>query len=255
MTLIVSCPNCGQKNKIDITVMPAKNRPICAKCWTELPLSQKTDSYNNQQANSQQHEIPHPPPEAPRKTSVDEKKGSSGGWDLWTWLGVLFFGFIGYAVFFSDSDSSGRAKSKTSYSTSQSSRPSYPEVTRPYSGTVQTFTSASRIAPLTIQTQSGIDYLLKLEDAYTGNQVLSVFISGGRTESIDVPLGNFRIKYATGRNWYGYKYLFGPDTGYNKANTTFEFKNTGYQITGYTLTLYSVSNGNLSTSRIGAEAF
>jgi hypothetical protein len=55
--------------------------------------------------------------------------------------------------------------------------------------------------------------------------------------------------------WYGYDYLFGPETGYNKAESTFNFRSDGYQISGYTITLYQVAGGNLHTSRLSPAEF
>ena len=34
---------------------------------------------------------------------------------------------------------------------------------------------------------------------------------------LKVPLGTFEIRYASGKQWYGYNYLFGDDTSYSKA--------------------------------------
>lgn len=84
---------------------------------------------------------------------------------------------------------------------------------------------------------------------------MTVFVRGGATVEVEVPLGQFEIRYASGENWYGPQYLFGPDTGYSKAEEVFQFTNDGYQISGYTITLYSVAGGNLRTSRISGNSF
>ncbi len=41
---------------------------------------------------------------------------------------------------------------------------------------------------------------------------------------IKVPLGSYIVKYAVGEKWYGEKYLFGPETRYNKADEKFVFE-------------------------------
>jgi hypothetical protein len=94
-----------------------------------------------------------------------------------------------------------------------------------------------------------------LADAYSDADVLTVFVHGGSTVQIDVPLGTYIVKHAAGTKWYGYKHLFGPETSYSKADETFRFERNGYQVTGYTITLYTVLHGNLQTSAIRPEDF
>jgi len=133
---------------------------------------------------------------------------------------------------------------------------SYLEAPMPSNGAIKTFSNKSRIAPLKIETTRGANYLVKLVSLYSQKPVMTVFIRGGNTVTTKVPLGSYTIKYASGNNqWYGYKHLFGKQTQYSKADTTFTFENTGYQVTGYTISLYRVSNGNLSTSSINPSDF
>lgn len=130
-----------------------------------------------------------------------------------------------------------------------------PEIKSPSNGSVRKWTSAPSLAPLSIDTSAGSDYLVKLVDANTGNDVLDVYVKGGRNIELKVPLGSYHIKYASGEKWYGYEHLFGPKTGYSKADSLFRFEDTGYQVTGYTLTLYRVTNGNLRTQNINKSQF
>ena len=131
----------------------------------------------------------------------------------------------------------------------------YPTIEMPYSGKTQSFTNESKVAPLTIETSVGSNYLVKIVDYYSKQEVMTVFVRGGDSRKIQVPLGVYEIKYASGEKWYGYQHLFGDDTSYSKAENSFKFENTGYQITGYTITLYRVSNGNLRTSHINKSQF
>ena len=120
---------------------------------------------------------------------------------------------------------------------------------------VQVFTSNERLAPFEIRSSPGGHYLLKLVDVYSKSDVMTVFIRGGVTVNVDVPLGTFEVRYAAGERWYGYEHLFGPDTACSKADKTFEFRIEGNQISGYTLTLYKVAHGNLHTSKIPRRSF
>jgi hypothetical protein len=139
----------------------------------------------------------------------------------------------------------------------QPSRPAFdaPELSLPRSGEVRRYTNEDGVAPLQIQSSVGDHYLVKLEDAASGKAVLAVFVRGGQTEEIEVPLGTYTVKYASGEKWFGSTHLFGPDTQYSKADQTFTFSSNGYQYTGYTLTLYKVRDGNLRTSKLQPTEF
>lgn len=133
--------------------------------------------------------------------------------------------------------------------------PSYPEQAVPYSGAVRTWTTDERVAPFEIKAAQGSHYLLKLVDAYTYSPVMTVFARSGTTVEVKVPLGTYEVRYASGETWYGYEYLFGPETSYSKADKTFTFEVEGNQISGFTITLYKVANGNLHTSGIRPTEF
>ena len=147
--------------------------------------------------------------------------------------------------------------SAPSSSYSPPSQPTFnePALHLPQSGTIRRYTSRAGVAPLEIQTSAGSNYLVKLEDVSTGSNILDVFIRGGSTIEIEVPLGTYRLKYAAGQTWYGYEHYFGPSTGYSKADSNFRFYNDGYRVSGYTVTLYQVRDGNLSTSRLSPGQF
>lgn len=131
-----------------------------------------------------------------------------------------------------------------------------PEVPRPSSGLYsQNLNGQPAIAPLEIRSQSGSDYFVKVTNQYTGEDVSTIYIRGGDTVSIEVPLGTYEIKYASGETWYGDQKLFGTQTSYSKADELFTFSDTGYQITGYTITLYQVVNGNLETITLDPSQF
>lgn len=132
---------------------------------------------------------------------------------------------------------------------------SEPELELPANGETVAYTDGERVAPFEIKSSYGSDYVVKLADYLSGQTVMTVFVRGGETVNVHVPLGNFAVKYATGSKWYGYKYLFGPETGYSVANDPFTFRVYGDQVEGFTITLYKVPNGNLRTQKIKPEEF
>ncbi|TET33227.1 MAG: hypothetical protein E3J72_17465 [Planctomycetota bacterium] len=130
-----------------------------------------------------------------------------------------------------------------------------PEQSLPSHGYTQRFTRSKAIAPLRVETSYGSNYLIKLESNYSGNEVMTVFLKGGRTLEVKVPLGSYRMKYAVGDKWYGYKHFFGPNTAYYKSDSILSFRTTGRQVSGYTVTLYKVPHGNMRTTQIDKEDF
>ena len=125
----------------------------------------------------------------------------------------------------------------------------------PASGSVNSYTSADRIAPFEIKAAQGNNYFVKLVNAYSEETVLTVFVRGGTTVNIDVPLGTYKVKYASGSTWYGENYLFGTYTSYSKTDKMFDFKIVGNQVSGFSMTLYTVANGNLHMSKIPKSDF
>lgn len=124
----------------------------------------------------------------------------------------------------------------------------------PRSGLYSYYGSSRRIAPLQIKTSAGCNYFVKAVPRGKDAPVC-IFVRGGTTVEVDVPLGDYTIKYACGDEWYGEDLLFGSKTSYSKADSTFSFRRTYDGVSGYTLTLYKVQYGNLHTSKIDASSF
>jgi hypothetical protein len=125
----------------------------------------------------------------------------------------------------------------------------------PENGEVSKYANFDGLAPFEIKSPSGTNYLVKLTNALTDDPIQTIFVRGGTTVEVKVPLGTFSVKYAAGDTWYGYRHLFGPMTVYSKASELFTFKNNGTSYNGYTITLYKVRNGNLSTQQIDPGDF
>lgn len=127
----------------------------------------------------------------------------------------------------------------------------------PMNGEAAWHVSGEPVGPLEIKTAQGSHYYVRIADASNGRPVLDVFIRSGQSVNIEVPVGQYVIKYASGNVWYGpeQERLFGPDTVFGKADRIFSFSYNGNRIQGYSITLYAVPNGNLSTSRIPRQSF
>jgi hypothetical protein len=131
----------------------------------------------------------------------------------------------------------------------------HPAKPLPQSGTFWAGSSARRQAPFKITTPRDGFYYAKLVDYRTGREVIAIFVDGGDSVEVEVPLGTFELRYASGRVWYGREFLFGPDTQYAKGETPLSFSIVGNYASGNQVTLYKVANGNFETSPITAAEF
>ena len=125
----------------------------------------------------------------------------------------------------------------------------------PQSGLMHNYTGKEAIAPFEIQTRVSENYYIKLVNIHTGKTEVAIFMRGGETKKMHVPLGTYKIKYASGINWYGENYLFGHKTQYTASDKLLTFKIPGSYVEGHTLTLYKVVDGNFSTYKIKADDF
>ena len=138
---------------------------------------------------------------------------------------------------------------------SQGSSFSAPEYIFPPNGKTCNGTNRDCIAPLEIRSQTGANYLVKLVNIAYPEEYFEVFVRGGNTVNVDVPIGSYIFKYASGEKWYGDQYLFGPKTACSKASTAFTFQQKGDEVIGCSVTLYKIVGGNLNTEKIKPSEF
>lgn len=167
----------------------------------------------------------------------------------WFVIGLIIF--IGYIIYTDEPKNKGLPPSANA----SQAKPA-PVFTQPVQALPQTgannATFGKGVAPLSIKTSAagGYHYFVKIVNTATGKELGSYFIRSGGVLDINVPIGTYEIRYATGKQWYGASYLFGPETVYSKADSTFEFSFDGRQYSGYTIELIMQQNGNLRTSGI-----
>ena len=124
-----------------------------------------------------------------------------------------------------------------------------PVVAKPDNGYFVNFNKGKAKAELTIKTPPGDSYYYILLKNPTSNATeMSLFVHPNSAADIKVPLGDYKMFYASGKEWYGTKYIFGPKTIYSKADDTFRFYMQGNDIVGHTVTLIEQVDGNLHTS-------
>ncbi len=144
--------------------------------------------------------------------------------------------------------------------------------TLPENGQVFIGSDLARNSTLTIHDDwfSSTYYYIKLKDEY-GKDVFSFFVSPRqalldsagyqvdldalREITVEVPSGKYYVYLASGRSWYGTKYLFGEDTEYSKMNELLDFTKYTYTITVDQRFSYGPSSSSNESSSIGAEDF
>ena len=120
--------------------------------------------------------------------------------------------------------------------------PSLPQILLPESGVLEDYSKATSTnktlgrvkiysAPSEESDESGLwskcpeaknkallkqHYLVRVSDWKSNQMVLTTFIKGGDKIDLKLPAGSYRIRYATGSEWYGEKYLFGKYTRYTQ---------------------------------------
>lgn len=121
----------------------------------------------------------------------------------------------------------------------------------PLNGQLFPYTSLKPSIPFSVVTRDDErNFFVLLEDWNTGKHIIGIFVRGGKTVKVNVPNGSFRLKYATGINWYGEEDMFGKETSYHQADSQFEFSNRNGVIQGFSVELFLQENGNLETSLI-----
>lgn len=84
---------------------------------------------------------------------------------------------------------------------------------------------------------------------------IAVYVGAGRTAEIDVPIGVYKLYYATGTDFYNTDILFGDDTRCYSSDDLFNFYADDEYYQGHIVTLYTVANGNLDTEPISEDQF
>jgi hypothetical protein len=115
--------------------------------------------------------------------------------------------------------------------------------------------SQLHLAPFKVNTATGFDYFIKLENADGSTNHLWFFAYGGEPLEADVPLGTYVLKYAFGKQWCGIGDLFGKTTVAKKGRALLTFRREYDGYSGNVVTLIAERGGNFPTSYIAASEF
>lgn len=128
------------------------------------------------------------------------------------------------------------------------------------------------VCPFEVKAGSEGDYYiyLKYQKAPTYSQVsrkllssayapyesdIAFIVKAGQSYELDVPIGVYKLYYATGKTFFNTSILFGDTTRYYESDELLTFNASGDYYNGHTITLYEVVNGNLDTDEISEKTF
>lgn len=127
----------------------------------------------------------------------------------------------------------------------------------PANGTKINYTNDLSLAPFEIKTPTesyARYYYICLCDEF-GEKVIGLYVHGGETVEVDVPLGEYQMYYCCGNEWYGGDALFGSRGAYAKSDEMIVFDFDGEYFNGHTISLEKVAYGNFETENINFNAF
>ena len=144
-----------------------------------------------------------------------------------------------------------------------SATPSLPPAVPVVSGEIIKAPLDDGVAPFTAETSAGKNYYIYLKYLSPGDSSawlslrnsVSFYVEGGKTEKVYVPLGEYKVYYATGNTWYGPSDKFGSSTRTYLCDGTFIFSANGDYYEGWSVTLYPVYDGNMDTDEIPLDEF
>ena len=74
-----------------------------------------------------------------------------------------------------------------------------------------------------LENNTNYDYYMKFVEVDTGEDVIAFYSRAKSNISVNVPIGNFELRYAAGKEWYGEELLFGEFTVYSRDEEPYPY--------------------------------
>lgn len=205
---------------------------------------------------------------APPSSSAPPKKGK-GGWGPSVIAVLIGCGLLAFA-FFSESDGEDIVPSSTRATPAPTAKAERAQ-NMPANGTVFVKPTYEAYCPFQVSVRGENGYYVYLEylrvpkQSYNSRHAtgkskiniedMSFFVRPGQSVEVDVPIGIYKLYYATGTEWYGMSKLFGEDTLYFEGNDLLIFYTDYTTHYGNTVELWEQVGGNFDTDPISASEF
>jgi hypothetical protein len=99
------------------------------------------------------------------------------------------------------------------------------------------------------------NYYIKLVHRDSDQEALSAFIRSGSVLSMHLPPGGYELRYAAGRNWYGWEYLFGTSTSYGRLPQPIVVAHKPHPLDALAIELIPAQHGTLAMDIISEYDF
>lgn len=126
---------------------------------------------------------------------------------------------------------------------------------RPRAGLMWNRSGLPATFPLVVKTPAGDDYVLFVADPQDGRAVMAGYIRGGEFFRLLLPPGEWRLRFAHGRDWQGEDDLFGAGTAWIEPPQPLDFRLLGLdRRRAYVVTLGEGDDGTtVADARADAE--
>lgn len=251
---IVSCPNCGARNKI--SMYSTAMRPVCGQCKT--PLGTAIDAYTPK----------HPSPHTSRSVSARPRKTP---WAAYLTIALVAgAAAIFYAVFMNSPHPSSPPRTPLSQRYQSYLPPTMAQPTAPALNRRLPHGTMIRCAPLTgngtLTVINGLDRdaAAKLVNKADNTCEAFFYISANSTYELPgIPDGDYRLLFGTGFDWDNSVGFFTRNAGCSEFNKPMDFEtrterrgwDTYLIYSTMEITLHAVPDGNARTHDVSATEF
>ena len=98
---------------------------------------------------------------------------------------------------------------------------------RPRAGLLWNRSGLPATFPLVVRSSQGTDHVLYVTDPEDRAPVMAGYIRGGEVFRLLLPPGEWRLRFASGRDWQGGDRLFGPATAWTEMQDNVDLKVLG----------------------------
>jgi hypothetical protein len=191
------------------------------------------------------------PTEAPPRASAVRRRPRVAAWAAGA---ILALGGVALAIFMLGEQTPAEAPVRTAVPVKQEAAVQARPL--PTSGILQlnlaseAFAKSDQLPRLRLVAPRDANYLVKLSTWDDNAPAMSVFVRAGEATEVLVPVGRYRIRLASGVQWFGEALRFGPTTEYGRVDTLSEFQPIGNRSMKLELQL-----GDTSATPIAAGSF
>lgn len=249
---VVTCPNCGQRNRVFLLHERFGFR--CGACKTDLPKP-----LAGHEASGSEHQV-----KVESQSKVDPNRF------VWWGLGTIVFLWL-LQNFINPTDPNSQKRSTSNQNPERGilrdlARPaiSLPPPRQLPNGTIRVRGLIAGNGELSVDNGTDRDAVVKVVDEHRRAIISEFYVQTGSKASVpQIPVGNYAVIFALGNDWDEERKSFTRDKSFGRYDEPLSFSTersvegnqlfTRYSV--FTLTLHKVIGGNAKTSNLTEEEF